>query len=411
VNATLGFINLAALYGTFSVLCLVAPPLLASLEASVGLRSVMIAGSVAYAAMIISNIYTKHWALPISMNVLVGCAAPLLWTCQNDYVGRCAFHHATQTNSLQGGAGADGGNVSFEERFRLATAAFNGLFFSIYQFSGSLGNIASSLILLGFGDQNLKNAEVVLFIVLTCVSCAGAAVFLLLPNVKPGGEQAGSELPSAIATARLAFSNFRVTLLIPLMLTNGMLIAFVTGDFATDVTCPVAGSSFTGFVVATFFFCNSMATLFWGKMVGSKKLSRFWAYILATMLQVGFLVLKLFWERPANFEHTDGTWTKRSEADWKDVVIVFALVSLFAVGDAFWESGPPGTLQNFFSGSGDVVAALANYKLWQSLGFAAQFVIGAELGDYPQLRAGILIGLCCVSAVCVVVLNSLAPLE
>eukprot|EP00971_Amphidinium_carterae_P276533 5487713-Amphidinium_carterae.1 len=47
--------------------------------------------NLAYVAMVVSNIHTEHWALPISMNALVGVAAPLLWTSQNDYVAALSF--------------------------------------------------------------------------------------------------------------------------------------------------------------------------------------------------------------------------------------------------------------------------------------------------------------------------------
>ena len=49
--------------------------------------------------------------------------------------------------------------------------------------------------------------------------------------------------------------------------------------------------------------------------------------------------------------------------------------TLFAVGDATWESFPPGIIQVFYKEDDDKLkAASANWKLWQSMGFAIQFV-------------------------------------
>merc|ERR1712205_183183 len=52
--------------------------------------------------------------------------------------------------------------------------------------------------------------------------------------------------------------------------------------------------------------------------------------------------------------------------------------AIFATGDAVLESVVPVTLQNYFAGDDcKVNASAANQKMWQSLGFAAQFAIGA----------------------------------
>merc|ERR1719359_1577704 len=109
--------------------------------------------------MILANLWHGSWALPISANVLVGVGAPVLWTCQNDYVGRCAYQSAKEDlaheNSLSG---------TLAERTSEMSARLNGVFFSIYQSAGFCGNILSSVILLALqADQGVKN---VLFVVL-----------------------------------------------------------------------------------------------------------------------------------------------------------------------------------------------------------------------------------------------------
>lgn len=404
LNATLGFINLACLYGTFTVLCLVAPPALAAMEAAVGMKVILFGSAVTYVAMAVSNVYTKNWALPITMNVLVGVGAPLLWTCQNDYVGRCAFH---ATRASQPAAEEGQPEETDSDRLAANTARYNGLFFSIYQFSGAGGNVLASVVLLAFAKEDW--VKDVLFFVLGGVSLCGAIAFLGLPVVAPGEGQ--EEAPSLRATGALAVGDFRMRLMIPLMFTNGMTLAFLFGDYATDFTCPVAGSSVVGFVTAFFFFVNTLATMGWGRLISSNQIRRRTAYIVATLFEFAYLFLRLFWNRPENYVKNGDDWEKMRDPNGLDYFAIFGMVALFACGDAFWESGPTATLQNFFLGTSDCVPAMANYKLWQSLGFAIQFVIGAVLKDQPHVRTVIILVLCFVSIFCVLVLDRLASVQ
>jgi len=213
------------------------------------------------------------------------------------------------------------------------------------------------------------------------------------------------------ATAKLAIGDYRMRLMIPLMFTNGMTLAFLFGDFATDITCPMAGSDFVGFSIATFFFVNSIATLCWGRLISSKYVRRRTAYLAATIFTLTYLVIKLLWKQPANYTKNGSDWDKVNDPNWIDFLGIFGMVALFACGDAFWESGPTATLQNFFLGTPDYVPAMANYKLWQSLGFAVQFVLGAVLESQPHVRTVIIIALCVASVMCVLILDRLVSIH
>merc|ERR1719440_537048 len=199
--------------------------------------------------------------------------------------------------------------------------------------------------------------------------------------------------------------------MIPLMFANGMSLSFLFGDYPTDITCPVAGSSIVGFVTATFFFVNSIASIVWGRLITKEYIRRRTAYVISTLFTLTYLGLKFFWNRPANYEKQDGSWNQVASPEWQDYLIIFGLVALFACGDAFWESGPPATLTNFFAGSADIVPALANYKLWQSLGFAVQFILGAVLEDKPQIRTGVIFILCCLSLLFVLILDRVESIK
>ena len=227
-------------------------------------------------------------------------------------------------------------------------------------------------------------AREALFLTLGILCLLGALVFLAMPSV----EGADDKHAKLLDTARLALTDARVALMIPLMITNGMTLAYFLGDFQTDVTCPVAGSSFTGFVVATFFGVNAVSSASWGQLISKKRLKRRSVFCLASVLLVLFLLLKMLWHVPNNYQLPAGStdWQMVSEPRPLDVLLIFLLAAIFATGDSFYEAGPPMTLQSYYAGSSSLMPAMANYKLWQSLGFAIQFFIALPLKDSPMLR-------------------------
>ncbi|CAE7884525.1 unc93a [Symbiodinium microadriaticum] len=435
LNAELGELNLACLYGTFTVLCLVVPPVLSHLERWLGMQWLLALCSAAYAAMALSNVIkvpatpSPMWAVTVSFNVLVGVAAPLLWTSQNTYLSRCALHAAALSQEAAG----------------IVTTRYNSLFFSIYQFAGMFGNILASVILVAFGT--IPMAKDILFFALTLCCLMGASVFLAMPTVVHdlGDEE---KLPRIADTGRLAFTDAKISLMIPFMITNGMCLAFFLGDFQTDVTCPVAGPAYTGFVIAAFYGVNALSSAAWGFLITRKWLSRRTVFILATVFVASFLLMKQLWTVPQNFHLIPGstTWQKAATPDWKAILAVFAMASAFACGDSFCEAGPAMTLQTFYASS-DLMAdvessetgtfevqtdmaaaafgcsqayhavefdstrpacsskAMANYKLWQSLGFAAGFFIAIPLKEFPAVRGAILVSLSVLSLLSVLLLD------
>eukprot|EP00438_Fugacium_kawagutii_P004676 Skav216588 [mRNA] locus=scaffold3151:211343:215359:+ [translate_table: standard] len=372
LNAELGELNLACLYGTFSILCLVAPPVLGRLERIMTIPWLLLICSSAYAAMALSNLIpmpaepSPMWAVPITFNVLVGVSAPLLWTAQNTYVGRSAVAAAT----------------FLQEPTEKWTTCYTSLFFSIYQFAGMFGNILSSVILLSLGE--LAWSRSVLFVTLGIVTFSGACLFIPMPAVEAAAT--GRKFAGLLDTGRLALTEAKVGLMVPLMLTNGMTIAFFLGDFMTDVTCPVAGSGFTGFAIATFFGVNALSCAMWGRLINKQYLSRRVVFFLAAVLVGLFLALKMVWKVPRNYQLEGDNWELVTPPKVSDIAVLFAMAALFGVGDSFFESGPPMILQSFYAGTNSHMPAMANYKLWQSLGQAIQFFIAIPLKPFPELR-------------------------
>merc|ERR1740138_1060697 len=98
--------------------------------------------------------------------------------------------------------------------------------------------------------------------------------------------------------------------MIPLMFTNGLLLAFTLGDYGADIICPVAGPQFTGLVLATFFTVNGFATVCWGKLITRQIFSRYMAFMLAGVAQLIFILAKTFWKHPDNYYKSGGDWVQ-----------------------------------------------------------------------------------------------------
>lgn len=225
-----------------------------------------------------------------------------------------------------------------------------------------LGNIVASSMLLVLGTT--EGGREALFVTLSAFCVLGALMFLTMPSVE--GQE--DKPPGVLDTARLA-AHGKVALMIPLMLTNGMTIASFVGDFQTDVTCPICGERVVGFVVACFFGVNAISSALWGRLISQKLLSRRLAFCISGLLLCSFLLFKMLWTVDPNYTRPSDstTWHRIKDPKFSEVLIVFLLAALFAAGDAFFESGPPMTLQSFYANSSFLMPAMANYKLWQSV--------------------------------------------
>lgn len=96
----------------------------------------MIIGGVTYALVVASN-FSHQSYVQIIANLLVGVGAAMLWNAEGVYIGRCAvWDSRTSTKS-----------------FAETTSSFNGVFYSIFQFSGCAGTLIGGLITQFFKDK------------------------------------------------------------------------------------------------------------------------------------------------------------------------------------------------------------------------------------------------------------------
>eukprot|EP00940_MAST-03C_sp_MAST-3C-sp2_P003298 g3298.t1 len=441
----LGYMCLAALYGTFTVACFFVPPWIKK----IGPKYAMIIGGVPYVLMVGATLKPSYW-LSIPMNVLVGIGAPLLWTGSSVYIGRCAVWQAYTDLTL---------DSDHKKRISILTARFNSIFFMLFQGNGTLGLLLSSLVLRVAGS----NAVRYLFILLVLICGIGVFILTLIPKVE-AKEKANAKTLSislmddvdsdAVGASKsdfdavndeiaevswkdtliLACTDRKMTLLIPIIFYNGLSLAFMFGDFTSLIIQQSLSLKNTGFVVATFYFVNAAFTYLAGT-IGVKNFGRTPFLAIATVCHVAFFVWMLLWSAPDNYEqqcsvddclpggscsgnsclapygpnerHSDKYEFEINTPSWDIYFRILLGAAVFGIGDAVWESFPAGIIQYMYKDSDkDLVAASANLKMWQSLGFAVQFVFGIVLKNYFNVKVAILLASQIVGAACLVVVHA-----
>ncbi len=219
-----------------------------------------------------------------------------------------------------------------------------------------------------------------------------------------GGGGSGGGKVTVMDTLNLAFTSRRMQLIIPALFFNGMSIAFAQGPFTTifaqaqdksgAVTYAglISAPQYVGYYGATFYFFNSLFSFAWGKLIpllGAGRKTVLTATALAMGLWLaGMIVVCLGglasgWPWDAYTHPNSATDTPLAYA------VVFSSAIVFALADSVLEGQLPAILQSptFFPNERERNAANSNLKLWQSLGFAVQFVIGVGFEQYGVARS------------------------
>jgi len=333
---------------------------------------------------------------------------------------------------------SDAGNTEsalmkrFKDLNKKKLEEFNGYFFSFFQANGCLGLLMASII------QSQTSNVKFLFIILSVICGVGVLIvtfgFPNVKNVEPEEELCGADLSKqtprsrsmssiseaasnmaednldeALSTSEglketllFGFKNPRFGLFIPIILYNGMSLGFFLSDATRYFIAEAIGNSNIGYVLSAFYGINLMFTALAGK--GLVKRSKLVAG--ASLIHIVFFVLMLVlrpWLLDADttllangttensryyIDDATGDWTHKTDstdataATW---LMVFVFATLFAAGDAVWESQVPATISGYYPSGKENAYMAANLKMWQSFGFAAQFAIDVL---YPSLASG-----------------------
>jgi hypothetical protein len=372
LNTELGLINLAVLYTVFAASLLEAPRMVAALERRFdGLPWVLALGGSSFVLAIAVNLVQPSvepswkWGVYVGSFAILGVGAAALWTAQAEYLGRSAVS-ATRRSGLVSSA----------------TTELNALFFSFFQFSGFVGCGITAFIFSGSASRER------LFVLLSIVASIGAAAFLGLP--RQDFVTLGSPAPRVHGGVKEVFvismSPEFVRLLL-LIFTNGLMLGFFSGPFMETVVTAAVGPQWVGHILMTFFAVNAVSTRLWGYL--RTRLPGNGSLVLATLVVGGVFVWLLVDIFPTNFvlDEQTGEWVQVvNSVDLKTTMIKLgSLVSIFAMGDAYFESQLPATIQGEFQTSGNSLEANAAYKFWQTLGTATQLILALAIEVDKQL--------------------------
>lgn len=459
--AGLAPIQFMAIYVTFAILCIPAPKLLSVIGPKGCMVLGMTPYAALVASFLAPPVCADDaagtgvcwsagaiWALRLTTAVLLGVGAPILWTGQGVYLGRLAAHEARRVACCGvNDEGADDGTAQMLKRY-------NGVFWTAFQLSGATGLVSSSLVLTLVQSSS---AATYLFIGLSaCCGVGLVVVVFCLPALPPvasaladerAGEgglagglaaeaEAGAEQQVTVLSTLYLCASPRMLLLVPNIVYNGLSLGFVWYMYNTFVFGSGLGTSFVGFGGALGYLANALATS--GMSRVASRCGQLPTMALATLAHA-VLWAFLLWYRVkpiqcAGCAHgTAGSCLSGASAsdgcvpysaaggqqcapglkqcEWLhgdavapaggDVALLLAGMCVFHLGDAVWESQVPAVLQTIFDqASGHQPAAMANLKLWQSLGIGVMFGL-AQLND---LR------LCCEILLGALLLGSLALL-
>ena len=128
------------------------------------------------------------------------------------------------------------------------------MFFAIFQFSGFAGTLISGII------KHFTNNNTVLFIILTVVGVVSVFSLGFLPNVESYAVPGQVEKDDSVSfneTFRLLCSSVKLLMILPLIIYNGMSLAFIFGDIPTGISNRCFGGSWNLYTTAIFYLANA----------------------------------------------------------------------------------------------------------------------------------------------------------
>ncbi|XP_075453042.1 protein unc-93 homolog A-like isoform X2 [Ascaphus truei] len=373
----LGVTSLSVVYGCLILSSLFLPPVIIK---KIGCKWTIVASMCCYITYSVGN-FKPNWYSLIITSAILGFGGGPLWAAKCTYLTVSGIHYAEKTGK---------GKMDIVNQYF-------GIFFLIYQSSGVWGNLISSLVLAQHSPKEmLENVSFSHCGANSCpVSSAGSnncttqspdisdhvrytlmgiytgcgvlAVILIAAFLdqieRSEGETKASAWKSLLATFR-QLGDKRQCLLIPLTMFSGFQQGFLSSDYTKAyVTCTL-GIHFVGYVMICFGATNSICSLLFGKL--SQYTGRIALFMLAAVTSASCIIALLLWNPTPN-----------------QFAVFFIFPALWSLSDAICQTLLSALYGVLFDEHNE--AAFANYRLWESLGFATAFAYSNFLCVYVKL--------------------------
>ncbi|KAF0695136.1 Aste57867_14033 [Aphanomyces stellatus] len=363
-NVVLGLVYLSLMFGAIVA---------TGVPSYFGIKKSLFGSTIVYPLFALANLIialnpinqSLHWAIMVPASSLLGLAASVLWVAQSAYLTQLSVTYAKYKH----------------EPVVSSMGFFNGLFFCIYQSSAVSGNFISSFVL-GYLSWSTEG----LFAVLMFLGSCGAAFTLYLPKLAtPANETELVQLIPSInsddgeseAKAQVFQVHFgglwslvkdnRMLCLMPVIVLNGLLRGFVSGEFTSIIIRESVGSASIGYVMALYGGVNALSSYAYGRMA-----DRFGPTV---GLVAGFC--SMF----AGFCLCYGATISKCDSQWPLVLIIAVLLSL---GEASSTTLTYVVLGQEFPSN--AVNAFAMFSIYQSASSASSFFFFDSFSFHSRLQ-------------------------
>ncbi|XP_026113945.1 protein unc-93 homolog A-like [Carassius auratus] len=366
-----GVISLSVIYGAMILASMFLPSIMIK---NLGCKWTIVLSMACYVSYSFGNL-APGWPSLMTTSAILGIGGSLLWPAKCTYLTISGNRRGQKIN----------------KKSQDIISQYFGIFFFIFQSSAVWGNLMSSLI---FGqdssievpEENLQfcgatscvenftvanttlpgkhlvNTLLGCYIGLEVLAIIFVAVFLdnidrdlVIEFRKTKGNQ--SFCSTFLATFKL-LRNPRLLLLIPLTLYSGFEQSFLAGEYTKNyVTCAI-GIHYIGFVMICFGASNSLCSFAFGRL--AQYTGRLALFCLAAVTNLGCFLGLLYWK-----PHPD------------QLGMFFVFPALWGMADAVWQTQTNALYGILFAK--DKEAAFANYRIWESLGFAIAFAYSTFL--------------------------------
>ncbi|KAK7109183.1 UNC93-like protein [Littorina saxatilis] len=362
-----GAYSLSSIYLALIVSCIFLPKFIISRLGCKWTIPLCVSG---YAVFMAANFYAVVWLMTVAATLVGICAAPM-WSAKCTYLTQLGVWYSKLTKQSEDAV----------------INNFFGFFFMMFQTSQIWGNLISSTVLEKKPESNVTENSTVavavcgaeffpesgtnntgfkqpeelvrnlLIIYLCCAVAAVVIVVVLLDPIKLDRETSLEDRKLSpklmVATVKHLISSPAQILLVPLTVYSGVEQAFIGGDFTQSYVSCTLGVSNVGYIFICFGVVDASCSFIFGRLV--ECVGRVPFFVLASLLHGALQIILLLWipdpEAPAYY---------------------YVIAAFWGMGDAVIQTQINALYGALFTDNAE--AGFANYRLWESAGFAVTYL-------------------------------------